>query len=39
MLTNGSSAPVFSLIGFIVRLRGTNDPDVDWSQPNVIMWG
>lgn len=37
--TFGMCAPAFSLVGSIVRLRGTNNPDKTWVQPEIIMWG
>ena len=33
------SAPAFSLMGFVVRIRGTNNPDKTWVQPDIVMWG
>ncbi|OTA92039.1 hypothetical protein M434DRAFT_44677, partial [Hypoxylon sp. CO27-5] len=39
VFTFGLCAPVFSLIGFIVRLRGSSNPDKTWVQPSIIMWG
>ena len=33
------SAPAFSLVGFVVRLRGSNNPDKTWVQPDIVMWG
>ncbi|KAJ2995763.1 hypothetical protein NUW58_g1180 [Xylaria curta] len=33
------AAPAFSLYGFIIRLRGTNNPDKNWNQPAIVMWG
>lgn len=32
-------APAFSLYGFVVRLKGTNNPDKNWNQPAIVMWG
>lgn len=37
--TFGMCAPAFSLVGSIVRLRGTKNPDKTWVQPEIIMWG
>ncbi|KAL1870762.1 hypothetical protein Daus18300_005082 [Diaporthe australafricana] len=37
--TFGMCAPAFSLVGSVVRLRNTNDPDKTWVQPEIIMWG
>jgi hypothetical protein len=34
-----SSAPVFSMIGFLVRLRYSTNPDVTFTQPSVLLWG
>ncbi|KAI1409794.1 hypothetical protein F5Y13DRAFT_203186 [Hypoxylon sp. FL1857] len=39
VFTFGLCAPVFSLIGFTVRLQGNRNPDKTWVQPNIIMWG
>ncbi|KAI0890591.1 uncharacterized protein GGS22DRAFT_194561 [Annulohypoxylon maeteangense] len=39
VFTFGLCAPVFSLVGFIVRLQGNNNPDKSWIQPKIIMWG
>ncbi|KAG6355006.1 hypothetical protein INS49_004087 [Diaporthe citri] len=37
--TFGMCAPAFSLVGSIVRLRSTNNPDKTWVQPEIVMWG
>lgn len=34
-----TSAPVFSTIGFIVRLRISGNPDTTWNQPEILLWG
>ncbi|KAI0115631.1 hypothetical protein GGR51DRAFT_556069 [Nemania sp. FL0031] len=39
VFTFGLAAPAFSLYGFIVRLKGTNNPDKNWNQPAIVMWG
>jgi hypothetical protein len=38
-LLTPSSAPVFSILGFLVRLRVTKNPDVTYTQPSVVLWG
>ncbi|ROW04910.1 hypothetical protein VPNG_07044 [Cytospora leucostoma] len=37
--TFGLCAPAFSLMGSIVRIRGTKNPDKTWVQPDIVMWG
>lgn len=32
------SAPVFSMIGFIVRIRISASPDVTWNDPEILLW-
>ncbi|KAI0530399.1 hypothetical protein GGR58DRAFT_235425 [Xylaria digitata] len=39
VFTFGAAAPAFSLVGFIVRFQGTNNPDKNWHQPAIILWG
>ncbi|KAJ8121149.1 hypothetical protein ONZ43_g2326 [Nemania bipapillata] len=39
VFTFGLAAPAFSLYGFVVRLKGTNNPDKNWNQPAIVMWG
>lgn len=39
VFTFGLCAPAFSLMGFIVRLRGSSNPDKTWVQPDIVMWG
>ncbi|KAI1371992.1 hypothetical protein F4677DRAFT_433680 [Hypoxylon crocopeplum] len=39
VFTFGLCGPVFSLVGFIVRLQGSDNPDKTWVQPDIIMWG
>lgn len=34
-----SSAPVFSTIGFVVRIQYTNNIDTTWTQPDILLWG
>jgi hypothetical protein len=34
-----SSAPVFSILGFLVRVRVSKNPDVTFTQPSVVLWG
>jgi hypothetical protein len=26
-------------MGLVVRLQGTNNPDKNWVQPDILMWG
>ncbi|KAH9998195.1 hypothetical protein F4779DRAFT_622829 [Xylariaceae sp. FL0662B] len=33
------SAPAFSLVGTLVRIQGSGNPDKTWVQPDIIMWG
>ncbi|QKX60148.1 uncharacterized protein TRUGW13939_07291 [Talaromyces rugulosus] len=39
IFTFGLCAPVFSTIGFIVRLRISGNPDTTWNQPEILLWG
>ncbi|KAI1827483.1 hypothetical protein F4861DRAFT_529272 [Xylaria intraflava] len=39
VFTFGLSAPIFSLVGFIVRFRGSSNPDKNWVQPEIVQWG
>lgn len=39
VFTVGAIAPVFSMIGFLVRLRFSTSPDVTYTQPTVLLWG
>ncbi|RWA08420.1 hypothetical protein EKO27_g6692 [Xylaria grammica] len=32
-------APAFSLVGVIVRIKGSSNPDKTWVQPEIIQWG
>lgn len=32
------SAPVFSIIGWIVRLRDGPDPDISYNDPEILLW-
>ncbi|KAI9656315.1 MAG: hypothetical protein M1821_004978 [Bathelium mastoideum] len=38
VFTFGLCAPVFSVIGFIVRLKISNSPDTTWNQPMILLW-
>ncbi|KAI1073421.1 hypothetical protein F5B20DRAFT_587269 [Whalleya microplaca] len=38
VFTFGLCAPVFSFVGFLVRLQGSGNPDKTWAQPNIIIW-
>ena len=33
------SAPAFSIMGSVVRVQGTDNPDKTWVQPEIILWG
>jgi hypothetical protein len=39
VFTFGLAAPAFSLVGFVVRIKGNSNPDKNWVQPDIIMWG
>ncbi|KAI0907637.1 hypothetical protein F4823DRAFT_641220 [Ustulina deusta] len=39
VFTFGLSAPIFSLVGVVVRVRGSKNPDKTWVQPEIIQWG
>ncbi|KAI1181214.1 hypothetical protein F4777DRAFT_526343 [Nemania sp. FL0916] len=39
VFTFGLIAPIFSLVGFLVRLRGSTNPDKTWVQPEIVQWG
>ncbi|KAI1814029.1 hypothetical protein GGS20DRAFT_550281 [Poronia punctata] len=39
VFTFGLTAPAFSLVGFIVRLQGSTNPDKTWVQPEIVQWG
>ncbi|KUJ08328.1 uncharacterized protein LY89DRAFT_567928, partial [Mollisia scopiformis] len=39
IFTFGMIAPVFSLIGFLVRERISHSPDATYNQPLVLLWG
>ena len=32
-------APVFSVVGLVVRIRTMQSPDVTYDQPEIILWG
>lgn len=38
-LLTSNSAPVFSMIGFVVRVRYSTSKDVTYTQPSVLLWG
>ncbi|KAI0097508.1 hypothetical protein GGR51DRAFT_578051 [Nemania sp. FL0031] len=38
VFTFGLSAPAFSLVGVIVRARGSDNPDKTWVQPEILQW-
>ena len=35
---NPNSAPVFSFIGFAVRLQITSSPDITYNDPEILLW-
>ncbi|KAI9877634.1 MAG: hypothetical protein M1830_003249 [Pleopsidium flavum] len=39
VFTVGLIAPIFSMIGFVVRLQDSGDPDATYNQPFVLLWG
>jgi len=39
IFTFGMIAPVFSMVGFVVREKISNNPDVTYGQPLVLLWG
>lgn len=32
------SAPVFSMIGFVVRIKISASPDVAYNDPEILLW-
>ncbi|KAI0482107.1 hypothetical protein GGR56DRAFT_170518 [Xylariaceae sp. FL0804] len=38
VFTCGLCAPVFSLVGTIVREDGANSPDKSWTEPKILLW-
>ncbi|MCJ1423886.1 hypothetical protein MMC29_001771 [Sticta canariensis] len=38
LFTVGLIAPIFSVIGFIVRLRISANPDITYTQPEILLW-
>ncbi|KAL8801758.1 MAG: hypothetical protein Q9182_004230 [Xanthomendoza sp. 2 TL-2023] len=38
VFTVGFCAPVFSTIGFVVRLRISSSPDVTYHNPEILLW-
>ncbi|MCJ1468559.1 hypothetical protein MMC07_007188 [Pseudocyphellaria aurata] len=38
ILLTPSSAPVFSIIGFVVRVRISANPDISYTQPEILLW-
>ncbi|PQE22322.1 integral membrane protein [Rutstroemia sp. NJR-2017a WRK4] len=39
IFTFGMIAPVFSMVGFVVREKISDNPDVTYGQPLVLLWG
>ncbi|KAH9907936.1 hypothetical protein F4778DRAFT_719706 [Xylariomycetidae sp. FL2044] len=39
VFTFGLTAPVFSVVGFVVRLTGKNNADKNWVQAEIMLWG
>lgn len=35
---NTPSAPVFSIVGFIVRMKISANPDTSYNQPVILLW-
>lgn len=33
------SAPIFATIGFVVRIRNSDNKDTTWKQPEILLWG
>lgn len=38
ILLTPTRAPIFSVIGFIVRLRISANPDITYTQPEILLW-
>ncbi|KAI4217415.1 MAG: hypothetical protein LQ351_000010 [Letrouitia transgressa] len=38
VFTVGSTAPVFSIVGLVVRLKISNSPDATYNQPKIYLW-
>ena len=32
------SAPIFSIIGWIVRSRQASSPDISYNDPEILLW-
>ncbi|KAH8702470.1 hypothetical protein BGW36DRAFT_117415 [Talaromyces proteolyticus] len=39
VFTFGLCAPIFSTVGFVVRIRVSDSPDTTWNQPDILLWG
>ncbi|KAL1971992.1 hypothetical protein VTN31DRAFT_7211 [Thermomyces dupontii] len=39
VFTFGLCAPIFSTVGFVVRLKRSGNPDTTWNQPEILLWG
>ncbi|KAL1980286.1 hypothetical protein VTN96DRAFT_4400 [Rasamsonia emersonii] len=39
VFTFGLCAPVFSTIGFVVRFQYDSNPDTNWNDPLILLWG
>ncbi|KAJ5669432.1 hypothetical protein N7462_010502 [Penicillium macrosclerotiorum] len=39
VFTFGLCAPVFSTVGFVVRIQYSNSVDTTWTQPDILLWG
>lgn len=39
MILTLNSAPVFSTVGFVVRIQYSNSTDTTWTQPDILLWG
>lgn len=37
--TFGLCAPIFATIGFVVRIRNSDNKDTTWKQPEILLWG
>ncbi|QKX60980.1 uncharacterized protein TRUGW13939_08126 [Talaromyces rugulosus] len=39
VFTFGLCAPVFSTVGFVVRIQYSGSSDTTWTQPDILLWG
>lgn len=37
-LLTATSAPIFSIIGWVVRSRQASSPDISYNDPEILLW-